>query len=152
MAGMTDQTLVNWILGALFRVTATTTYTPGTGGPSAWIVTPPFHLRLYSATGSETASGTEQANGNGYTTGGATLGSQFANTVASGAFTNLNAVSWTATGTWSPATQTAIEVWDTAATPLRYLWGALTSSITGVANGDTVQFAAAAISVSALTW
>lgn len=152
MANMTDQTLVNFLLGALYRVTATTTYTPGTGGPSAWVVTPPFHLRLMSTQGSNTSNGTEQASGNGYSTGGSSLGSQFANTVASGAFTNLNAVSWTATGTWSPATQTSIEIWDTASTALRYLQGALTSSITGVANGDTVTFAAASISVSAAAW
>jgi hypothetical protein len=152
MANMTDQTRVNALLNAYFKSSAAFTITPGTGGGSAFTITPPFNLRLMSAQGSNTSNGTEQANGNGYTTGGSTLGTTFAGTVASGAFSNANAVSWTATGTWSPATQTSIEIWDTAGTALRYLQGALTSSITGVANGDTVTFAAGSITVSAAAW
>lgn len=151
MANMSDQTWVNMLLTNFFKTTTATTITQGTGG-TAWAITLPYNLRLMSTQGSNTAAGTEQANGNGYTTGGSSLGSPFAGTVASGAFTNANAVSWTATGTWSPATQTSIEVWDTAGTPKRYLQGALTSSITGVANGDTVTFAIASISVSGAAW
>lgn len=150
MAGMTDQTFVNALLTNLFKTSTNTTITGGTGGTTQ-TVTVPFHLRLYTVAGSETASGTEATAGTapGYTAGGSTLGSVFAGTVASGAFTNANAVSWSATGTWSNIV--AVEVWDTAATALRYLWGTITA-ITGVANGDTVQFAAGSISVSAATW
>jgi len=149
---MTDQTFVNNLLNAIFKSSTSFTITPGTGGGSAFTITPPFHLRLMSTQGSNTANGTEQANGNGYTTGGTSLGTTFAGTVASGAFSNANSASWTATGTWSPATQTSIEIWDTAGTPVRYLQGALTSNITGVANGDTVTFAVGAITVSAAAW
>jgi hypothetical protein len=149
MAGMTDQTFVNALLTNLFKTSTNTVITGGTGGTTQ-TVTVPFHLRLYSVIGSETASGTELTTSNGYTALGSSLGSVFAGAVSAGAFSNANAVSWSATGSWS--TVVAIEIWDTAGTPVRYLWGALTANITGVANGDTIQFAASSISVSAATW
>jgi hypothetical protein len=151
MTSMTDQTFVNALLTNLFKTSTATVITAGTGGVNQTI-TPPFSLRLDSAQGSNSSAATEQANGNGYVTGGSSLGSVFAGTIAAGAFSNANAVSWTATGTWSPATQVSCEVWDNSATKLRYLQGALTSSITGVANGDTVTFAASSLTVSAALW
>jgi hypothetical protein len=148
---MTDQTFVNAFLTNLFKVTSNTAITGGSGGTTQ-TVTPPFHLRLYTVTGSETASGTEATGGNcpGYTALGSTLGSPFAGSVSAGAFSNANQVQWSATGTWT--TITAVEIWDTAVTPIRYLWGALGTAITGVVNGDTVQFAASSITVNASTW
>ena len=62
----------------------------------------------------------------------------------------VNAANWTASGSWT--TITAIEVWDTAGTPLRWLQGALTSSITGVANGDTISFAIGSVTINASAW
>lgn len=149
---MTDQTLVNWILQAFFSSTTTATFTPGTSGGSARVITPPFKLRLMTTQGSNVSNGTEATAGGspGYTAGGNSLGAQFCGTPSAGQQTNANAVSWSATGTWQ--TITAIEVWDSAATPIRYLQGALTSSITGVANGDTVQFAVGSITVNASGW
>lgn len=149
MAGMTDQTFVNALLTNLFKTSTNTVVTGGTGGTTQ-TVTVPFHLRLYSVVGSETASGTELSTSNGYTAGGASLGSVFAGSVSGGQFSNANAVSWSATGSWS--TVVAVEIWDTAGTPVRYLWGSLTANITGVASGDTVQFASASITVNASTW
>lgn len=150
---MTDQTFVNALLTNLFKTSSVTTITGGTGG-TVQTATPPFFLRLFSTAGSNTATGTEQLQSTsaGYTTGGSTLGTVFAGTVAAGAFSNANAVSWTATGTWAPATQTAIEIWDSTATKVRFLEGLLTASITGVANGDTVTFAIGSITVSAAAW
>lgn len=152
MANMTDQARVNAIIQALFSSTTTFTITPGTSGGSAFTITPPYHLRLMTAQGSNTSNGTENTSGNspGYTAGGNSLGSQFCGTPSGGQQTNTNAVSWNATGSW--ATTVAIEIWDTAATALRWLQGALTSSITGVANGDTVQFAVGSITVNASAW
>jgi len=155
MAGMTDQALVNKILSALFTSSTSFTITPGTGGGSAFTVTPPYHLRLYTVTGTETASGTENTSGNspGYTAGGLTMGSSAFGSFTSGASTNANAVTWTATGTWTSGV-TGIEIWDTAGTPVRYLWGALSTSIGAsvVISGDTVSFAVASISASGATW
>jgi hypothetical protein len=154
MAGMTDQTLVDTLLSNLLHASTAATWTPGTGG-TALTITPPLHLRLYSVTGSETASGTECTSGNspGYTALGSTMGTNGFAAFASGAATNSNQVQWTATGTWT-AGVTAIEVWDTSGTPVRILWGALTTAIiaNAVTNGDTITFAAASISASGATW
>ena len=152
MANMTDQNRVNALLQAYFTSTTSFTITPGTGGGSAWTVTPPYHLRLMTTQGSNTSNGTEATAGNcpGYTALGATLGATMCAAPSGGSQTNSNAVSWSASGGWT--TIPSIEIWDTAATPLRYLQGALTSSITGVANGDTVQFAAGSITVNASAW
>lgn len=150
MANMTDQTRVNAIMSALYTSSTTFTITPGTGGGSAFTITPPYFLRLMSAQGSNTSNGTELATGSGYTSGGSSLGSTFCASFASGTSSNSNSVSWSATGTWS--TVTAVEIWDSAATKLRWLQGALSSSITGVVNGDAVQFAASSITVNASAW
>ena len=154
-SGMTDQALVNKLLSALYTSSTAFTITPGTGGGSAFTVTPPFNLRLYSVTGSETASGTEctSVNSPGYTAGGSSLGSNAFGSFSAGASTNANSVTWTASGTWTAGVQ-GIEIWDTAGTPVRYLWGALTTPIgtSVVVSGDTVTFAAGSISASGAQW
>jgi hypothetical protein len=150
MAAMTDQTRVNTLIQALFTSSAAFTITPGTGGGSAFTVTPPFHLRLMTAQGSNSSNGTEMTTEFGYTLLGATLGTTFCAAPSGGTQSNSNSVSWSATGTWP--TITAIEIWDTAGTPLRWLQGSLTSSITGVVNGDTVQFASAAVTLNMSAW
>jgi hypothetical protein len=150
MPSMTDQARVNTLLQMMFTASAVVTITPGTGGGSAFAISPPFHLRLMTAQGSNTSNGTELTGASGYTAGGSTLGTTFCAAPSAGTQSNSNAVSWSATGTWT--TTTAIEVWDTAGTPLRWLQGSLTSNITGVVNGDTVQFAASAVSINAGSW
>src|SRR6266576_6716495 len=145
MANMTDQNRVNAIMQALFTSSATFTITPGTGGGSAFIITPPYKLRLMSTQGSNTSNGTELSTTGGYTAGGSTLGTTFCAAPSGGTQSNSNAVSWNATGTW--ATVNAIEIWDSAGTPLRWLQGAITA-ITGVVNGDTVSFAIGSITVN----
>jgi hypothetical protein len=154
MAGMTDQTLVNTLLTNLYKTSTATTFTPGTGG-TAFSVTLPFRLHLMTAVGSETAAGTELTTGSGYTSGynasgGQSLGTVFAGSVSGGQFSNANAVSWSATGSWT--TVTSIEIYDSASSAVRHLWGTLSANISGVANGDTVQFAAASITVNASQW
>jgi hypothetical protein len=155
MAGMTDQTFVDNLTTAIFKSSTAFTITPGTSGGAAFTITPPMHLRLYTTTGTETASGTENTAGNspGYTAGGSTMGTNAFGTFASGIGTNSNQVQWTASGTWTSGVA-GVEIWDTAGTPIRYLWGALTAAIiaNAVTSGDTVTFAAAAISASAATW
>lgn len=151
LTGMTDQTLVNALLSNLLRGTAAATWNPA--GGTSLTITPPLHLRLFQVAGTESATGTEQTGTNGYVTGGSTLGAPSANVLASGATANTNQVQWTATGTWANGTY-GIEIWDTSATPVRILWGALTSAIAPnvVVSGDTVTFAAGAITISGATW
>ena len=152
MANMTDQALVNALLQAMFTASTTATFTPGTSGGSAIVFTPPYKLRLMTAQGSNTSNGTEATAVNcpGYTAGGSSLGASAFAAPSAGSQSNNNSVSWSATGSWT--TIVAIEIWDSAGTPLRRLQGALTSNITGVANGDTVQFAAGSISANASSW
>jgi hypothetical protein len=152
MANMTDRNtggnnLVNKLMQALYTGSTTMTITPGTGGGSAFSVTPPFFLRLMTAQGSNTANGT-QLSATGYTAGGNTMGSSAFGAPSGGVSTNSNSVSWTAGGAWSAVV--AIEIWDSAGTPLRYLQGAITSVT--LANGNTLTFAAASITADASQW
>jgi len=152
MANMTDQAFVNKLLTAWFTSSTVCTVTVGTGGGSNFSITPPHHLRLMTTQGSNIANGTEATSVNcpGYTALGASLGTTFCASASAGQQSNANSVSWNATGTWSSIP--SIEIWDNAGTPVRELQGALTSSITGVVNGDTVQFAAGSITINSSAW
>lgn len=114
--------------------------------------TQPLHLRLDTVQGSNTGAATEATSGNcpGYTAGGSSMGNPSFGANSSGVSTSANAVSWSATGSWT--TIVSCEVWDTAGTPARKLQGALSASITGVSSGDTVQFAAGAVTADASAW
>jgi hypothetical protein len=146
--------LVNWLLQAIFCLTATTTYTPGTGGPSAKLVTPPFRLYLMTAVGSNTANGTQATSGNcpGYTAAGVSLGSPAFGNPSAGIILGPSgaAVSWTATANWTAIA--GVEVWDSAGTPLRYLFGSLSGGSVTVNNGNTLQFAISSLSFSGASW
>jgi len=154
--GMSDQARVNSLLQAVFSATATGgSLSPGTGGGSGFAITPPYHLRLMTSAGSNTVNGTEATSVNcpGYTPGsvpGNSLGTQFCAAPSAAAQSNSNQVAWNATGTWT--TVNGIEIWDNAATPLRWLQGAVTSPVSGVVNGDSVVFAAGAINIDAASW
>lgn len=156
MPGMTDRNtggnnLVNKLMQALYSSSTTFTITPGTSGGSPFTITPPFFLRLMTAVGSNTSNGTQLTGATGYSAGGSTLGTSAFGAPSGGVSTNNNSVSWSVGSSWT--TVTSIEVWDsTSGTNLRYLQGALTSNITGAANGDTVQFAAASVSADADAW
>ncbi len=114
--------------------------------------TQPLHLRLMTAQGSNTSNGTEATAGNcpGYTALGVTMGNPSFGANSSGVSSSSNAQSWTATGAW--ATIVAGEVWDTAGSPIRLLQGALSTSISGIANGDVVSFAVAAVTADITAW
>jgi len=129
------------------------------GGSAVSTPTTPFKLRLMTAMGSGNgnvagSNGTELTSATGYTAGGSSLGSSptFStfSSASPAAVTNSNAVSWSAGSTWT--TVVGIEIWDSTGTPARYLQGTTTSSITGVVNGDTVQFAAGSISANPSAW
>jgi len=117
MASMTDRTnIVAKVMQALYTSSTSFTITPGTGGGSAFTVTPPFHLRLMTAQGSNTSNGTE-LSATGYTAGGSTMGTTAFGAPSAGVSSSSNAVSWTAGAAWSAVV--AVEIWDTAATPVQ---------------------------------
>lgn len=153
-ANMTDRNtsspgsnLVNKLLQMIFCLTATTTYTPGTGGGSAFTITPPFFLRLMTTQGSNTSNGTE-LSATGYTALGNTMGSPAYGNPAGGILASSNLVTWTAGSAWSAVL--AIEVWDSSATKLRYQQGSITSITLG--NGNTLNFAAGSITADGSAW
>lgn len=153
MASMTDRNgsgnnLVTKLMQAIYCLTATTTYTPGSGGGSAFTVTPPFFLRLMTAMGGGNTGNNTELSATGYTAGGNTMGSPAFGNPSAGVISSSNSVSWTAGAAWSAVL--GIEIWDSAATKLRYLQGSITSVT--LANGNTLTFAAAAITADASAW
>jgi hypothetical protein len=150
MAYMTDQGRSTTILNFVFN------------GGSIMTITQPYLLQLESAMGSGNgntsgSNGTQLTSGNspGYSTGGKSLGSSapFGTFSAAASSGNANAVTWTATGTWT-AGVLGIEIWDSAGTSLRWLQGLLTTAIgtSVVLSGDTVSFAVDSIVPTAAAW
>jgi hypothetical protein len=108
---------------------ATTTFVASTG---------PIKCRLMSANGSATSAGTEVTGGS-YASQTATFAS---------ASTGSAATSGALTYTVMPAvTVTGVELWDSAGTPLRKWWGALTASKT-LNSGDTFTIASGALTAA----
>ena len=107
-------------------------------GTSTYSITGATKLRLMTANGNDASAGTE-------VTGGSYVAQTITFTsAASGAIENDSALSFTG----MPAvTVVGIEVYDSAGTAKRLLYGALTSSRT-VTAGDTVQFASGAIDIT----
>ena len=147
MANMTERLRADAILQAVLTSSTSFTITPGTGGGSAFTVTPPFKLRLMSTAGSNTSNGTE-LTATGYTAGGNSMGATAFGAPAAGVQSNSNSVSWTAGAAW--AAVLGIEIWDTAGTPLRWLQGTITSVT--LANGNTLTFPVASITADHSAW
>jgi len=127
---MFDQTDATNILAAILTNTAYTTVTA-------------TKIRLGTNAPTATSNMTELGGGTGYTTGGSSI---TWNAVSGASTSNSNTVSWVNGGTtWSLV---GLEIWDTAGSPLRHLWGTWSGQPVSVANGNTFQIAVAGISVS----
>jgi len=126
---MFDQTDATNVLKAILNNVAYTTVSSTT-------------IRLGTNTPTATSAMTELGGGTGYTTGGASISW---NTVSAAATSNSGSVSWTNSGsTW---TLVGLEIWDTAGTPLRHLFGLWTGQPISVSTGNTFQVAPAGITV-----
>lgn len=116
---------------------------------TTWPVVPAgWKMRLLSTAPTVTADGTE-LTGSGYTAGGTAFTSQ---TVAAAATTlPVAALTWTngSGGAWSIV---GLSIWDTAGTPLRWLWGLWTGQPISVAISNTFQVAINAVSADATPW
>lgn len=113
-------------------------------GASVRLSTAPIKVLLMTANGSATAAGTEVATGGGYTAGtgqSATFGSA----AASGSIATTAALTYTN----MPRNETivGVELWDSAGSPLRKWWGALTASKT-VNPGDTFSIASGSLTLT----
>jgi hypothetical protein len=99
--------------------------------------------RLMTANGSATAAGTELATSGGYTSGTGAPAVTFA-AATSGSAASNSAV----TVTNMPATTVVgVELWDSAGTPIRKWFGALTASKTTNA-GDTFTIASGSLTAA----
>jgi len=107
-------------------------------GTAAYSVTTPIKLALVTANGDDASAGTE-------VTGGSYARQTIAfDAAASGSIDNNASISFTG---MPSCTVVGIEIYDSAGSPKRLAYGALTSS-RAVTSGDTVQFASGAITLS----
>lgn len=107
-------------------------------GTTAYTMTGPVKLALVTANGDDASAGTEVTGGS-YARQTIAFGA-----ASSGQIANSGVISFTG---MPSATVVGIELYDSAGSPKRLAYGALTSSRT-VTSGDTVQFAIGAITLS----
>ena len=125
MAGNLPDTIENQLLDALV-------------GTASYTVTTPIKVALETVAGTDAAAGTEVTGGS-YARQTVTFGS-----AASGSISNSGALTFSS----MPAcTVVAVAIYDSAGTPKRLAYGALTASKT-VASGDTFQIATSQLSLS----
>lgn len=129
--GALDQTHANKLIDASLGTTTLTA------------TTTPIRVRLMTANGSATANGTELATSGGYTSGTGAPSVTFAAASAGSAASNA-AVTVT---NMPAATIVGIELWDSAGTPVRKWWGALSASKT-TNSGDTFTIASGSLTVT----
>lgn len=107
-------------------------------GTAAYSVTTPCKLALMTSNGNDSTPGTEVTGGS-YSRQTITF-----NAASSGSTANAATIDFTG----MPAcTVVGVEIYDSAGTPKRLWYGALTASKT-VASGDTLQFGAGNITLS----
>ncbi|HLJ99293.1 MAG TPA: hypothetical protein VKU39_05230 [Streptosporangiaceae bacterium] len=140
MAGGKDQATVSNVLNA--------TLPTATGGKPAaftnYATTSAMLMRLDSTLATAAAAGT-QLTGTGYTAGGAALGQSTASSSGSAVTLPAATTSWT-NGSGSAWNIDSLDITD--ATPTRTWWGPWNGEPISVANGNTFQVAANAVSVS----
>lgn len=116
----------------------------GTLGQAAFTATTtPVKVKLMSTTGTESTAGTEITAGGGYPAGGVGV-TWAAPTVATGTYSGRIGNAALTIANMPAATVNGIDVVDSAATPRRLMWGALTTART-TAAGDTLSFPADSI-------
>lgn len=128
-------------MAALVEVEATALLNASFGKVTYTAAVTPMMLRLMTANGTGTSAGT-QVSGGSYAP--ANLTTALGSNAAAGSISNTAVINYTA----MPAvTVTGVEVWNSAGTPVRKWFGALTTSQT-TNSGDTVSFAAGTITVT----
>lgn len=124
-----DQAEANRLLNAMLGKAAYT-------APTA-----PMRGRLMSANGSASANGTEVVNAGGSAYTAQDVSAALPASGTNGVITNTSAITYT---NMPAITTVGIEVWDSAGTPRRALYGSLTASKT-TALGDSLTIAPSAL-------
>ena len=114
------------------------------GAAPAPTITGPLKCRLMTANGSGSSAGTELGTGGGYTAAGSGIGTVTWNAAASNAKTNSGALTL---ANMPAGSLTGLELWDSAGTPIRVWFGALTGQPIAVAAGNTFTIAAGQLSL-----
>jgi len=112
-------------------------------GGSVTLSTSAIKCRLMTANGSATSAGTELSTSGGYTSGTGAPTVTFA-AASSGSKASNAAVRVT---NMPAATIVGVELWDSAGTPLRKWWGALSANKT-TNSGDTFSIASGSLTAS----
>lgn len=107
-------------------------------GTAAYSVTTPIKLALMTANGNDGTPGTEVTGGS-YARQTIAFGAASSGQIANSAEINFTGM--------PAATVVGIEIYDSAGTPKRLAYGALTANKT-TASGDTLQFGASSITLS----
>ena len=107
-------------------------------GTAAYSVTTPIKLALMTANGNDATPGTEVTGGS-YARQTIAFGAASSGQIANSAEINFTGM--------PAATVVGIEIYDSAGTPKRLAYGALTANKT-TASGDTLQFGASSITLS----
>lgn len=102
-------------------------------------------IRLGSNIGSA-SSAMSEITGSGYTAGGSAI---TFNSASGQSSSNSGALSWT-NASGSSWVIEGLEIWDTAGTPVRHLFGSWTGQPISVSSGNTFAVAAGAVAVSQL--
>lgn len=101
-------------------------------------------IRLGSTIGSAGSAMTELPNGGGYSTGGlaitfASASGQSSSNSGSLNWNNTSGIAWNIEG---------LEIWDTAGTPIRHLFGSWTGQPINVASGNSFTVPASGVTCS----
>lgn len=129
----------------LVQVEATSMLNASFGRVTFPAPTTPMMLRLMTANGSSTATGTEVTNAGGSTYAPQSMATALANASAGVLTTSGGAITFT--NMPGSTTTAGVEIWDSTGTPVRKWFGALTAGkATGL--GDTLSFAASSITAT----
>lgn len=131
MSAFSQQTALNLLAATFAQATFTAT-------------TAPVKIKLCSVTPTESTPGTEISPGGNYVVGGVSTGTWASPTTQTGAYSGRIGNAAVTIANMPAATVSGIDLVDSAATPRRLMWGALTTPRT-LAVGDTLSFPADSI-------
>lgn len=130
-------------MGALSTVHANNLLDASLGTTTIVATTTPLKCRLMTANGTAAAAGTELTSGGSYV---AATGLTPATMASASGGSAASSVALTQTN-MPAATIVGVELWDSAGTPVRKWWGALTASKT-TNSGDTFTIASGSLTAA----
>ena len=148
-SGMDQNRIVDFLQAATGQsANASTPFTAILLNPFSASASQLGHVRLMTTTGSSTSNGLELSGGSYVSGTGITYSTGPSGTFGAAAYSagqgTIQTASTLSQAGMPTATIHGVEIWDSAATPLRWWWGDLTSAVT-TASGNTLSFGSGAI-------